>query len=56
MEKNKGGQPSEKNSSHDGRGSLKLNDLGINYNQSQRWQQIAKANGEAKAWRISTRT
>jgi hypothetical protein len=54
MEKNKGGQPSEKNSSHDARGSLKLKDLGINYSQSQRWQQIAESHGEAKAWGIST--
>ena len=34
MEKNKGGQPSEKNSSHDARGSLKLKDLGIEKNRA----------------------
>ena len=34
MEKSKGGQPSERNSSHDARGSLKLKDLGIEKNRA----------------------
>ena len=46
MEKSKGGQPSEKNSFHHERSSLKLKDLGIHKKQSQRWQQIAEGNGE----------
>jgi phage N-6-adenine-methyltransferase len=41
MEKNKGGQPSEKNRAHDVPGTPTLKDLGIHRLQSQRWQQIA---------------
>ena len=39
MEKQK---PGEYQRSHDGRVAPSLKDLGINYNQSQRWQQIAE--------------
>jgi len=41
MEKNKGGQPSEKNRAHHVPGTPTLKDLGIHRLQSQRWQQIA---------------
>jgi hypothetical protein len=46
MEKNKGGQPSEKNRAHDVPGTPTLKDLGIHKMQSQRWQQIAESHGE----------
>jgi len=48
MKKNKGGGDVRNHSSHDGRGDLKLKDLGINYSQSQRWQQNTESHGEAK--------
>lgn len=41
MEKNKGGQPSEKNQAHHVPSTPTLKDLGIHRLQSQRWQQIA---------------
>ena len=41
MEKNKGGQPSEKNRAHHVPGTPTLKDLGIHRLQSQRWQKIA---------------
>jgi hypothetical protein len=45
MEKNKGGQPSEKNRSHHVTGTPSLKDLGIHKMQSVRWR-IAEGNGE----------
>jgi len=47
MVKNKGGGDVRNHSSHDERGVLKLNDLGIDYNQSFRWQRIADLPEEA---------
>jgi hypothetical protein len=41
-ELNKGGRPSEKNPLHDERGLTELKDVGLNYAQSHRYQQIAE--------------
>jgi hypothetical protein len=40
------GQPSQKNRAHDVTSTPTFKDLGIHKKQSQRWQQIAEANGE----------
>jgi hypothetical protein len=46
MEKNKGGWKSCPDIVSGQDVAPKLKDLGINYKQSQRWQQIAEGNGE----------
>ena len=59
MEKSKGSKGNQYTKKLD-RGhdvsSPTLQELGIHHKQSQRWQQNAEGNGEAKAWRISTGT
>lgn len=46
IEKNKGGQPSQKNQSHDATSSPTLKDMGITKDQSSRWQMEAEVSDE----------